>query len=102
MTAGNIDAIMDNYGRSLVISKRLLPYVRDTNLQNVLSERIKDFEGLVGKLRSGEKNVNNIQGVLNTLSDSIANTLRHVVGAVQNVVKGILDGIFGLLNLPKK
>lgn len=101
LSAGEIDGIMDIYGKSLEISKRLLPKVRNSKLQSILSDRIKDFEGLIGKLRSGEKNVNNIQGFINTITDNIATTVNRVVGAVHDVFQGIVDGIFNLLNLNK-
>lgn len=102
LSTGDIDGIMDKYGKTLEIAKRLLPQVRNTKLQTILSERIKDFEGMVGKLRSGEKNVNNLQRFLDTISDNIASTVKQVVGAVHDVVNGILDGIFNLLHLNRK
>lgn len=93
---------MDQYGKSLDIARNILPHVRDYKLQSTLSDRIKDFEELVGKLRSGEKNGNNIQGLLNRISDNVANTVGQVVGAVHDVVKGIIDGIFNVIHHGKK
>lgn len=97
MGTGNIDGIMDEYGKSLDIARNLLPHVKDAKLQNTLSDRIKDFEELVDRLRSGEKSGHNVQGLLNRISDSVATTVNHVVGAVHDVVKGIIDGIFNLI-----
>lgn len=94
---GNIDGIMDEYGKSIDIAKNLMPHVKDTKLQSILSDRIKDFEELVNRLKSGEKNGHTIQGLLDRISDNVATTVNHVVGAVHNVVKGIIDGIFNLI-----
>lgn len=99
LTSGDIDGILENYGKSLVTAQKLLPHVSDPKLRAILSERITDFEKLVGKLRSGEKNVNNIQGILNRISNTLATTLQQVVGAVHSVVKGVLDTIFSILHL---
>lgn len=102
LSSGNIDGIMDQYDKTLTIAKNLVPHVKDYKLQTNLSDRIKDFEDLVGKLRSGEKNVHNIQGLLNKISDNIAATVNHVVSAVHDVIKGIIDGFFKLFNFGKK
>lgn len=98
---GNIDGIMDEYGKSLDIARNLLPHVRDAKLQSILSDRIKDFEELVNRLKSGEKHGHNIQGLLNRISDSIATTVNHLMGAVHDVVRGIIDGICNLISFGK-
>lgn len=99
LTSGDIDGIMNNYAKSLIIAKNLLPHVKDPKLRTTLSDRIEDFEGLVGKLRSGENNVHDIQGFLNKVTGTLATVATKIVGAVHNVVKGILDTIFNLINL---
>lgn len=93
----HIDRIMDEYGKSLDIARNLLPHVRDTTLQNILSDRMKDFEELVNRLKSGEKHGHTIQGLLNRISENVTTTVHHVVGAVHDVVRGIIDGIYNLI-----
>lgn len=101
LNSGEIERIVDSYNKNLETAKKLVPFVRDPKIRTILSERIEDFEGLVGKLRSGENNVNNIQSFLNTISETIATALNQAMGAVQSFVKRILDTFSGLLNFER-
>lgn len=101
LSRGNIHGNMDQYSKTLDIAKNLLPQVKDHKLQTNLSDHIRDFEELVGQLRSSKKSghtTRTTHGLLNNISDNVATTVGHVVGAVQDAVEGIIDGVFNILN----
>lgn len=99
LSSGDSDGITETYRKTLIIANKLLPFVRDSHLRTVLTDRIMDFERVVGKLQSGETDTNNIQSILNNVAGAVADVATVTVGTIHHVVKSILDTIFGAIHL---